>query len=348
MGDTDRHERDAEHQGNAGNAGNERGVGNVRHEWHGRHEWREGQPRDGAPARRSLPDLHALELLIEVAESGSLGRAAARLGISQPSASARMRTLERRLGLRLLDRSTAGSRLTPAGAVVTDWARTVVEQAQALVEGAAALRSRQDHRLRVAASLTIAEELVPGWPVTLRASAPDAHVALTVTNSRGVVEALRRQECDLGFIEGPWVPDDLHRSAVGRDRLAVVVAPGHPWTRRRSPLGGRELADTPLLLREPGSGTRETLQKALRKYDGIAVPVLELGSTAPLRSAAARGVAPAVLSTLAVREDVDNGRLVEVEVDPALPLQRVLHAVWLKGHQLPEPALHLLRAARGR
>ncbi|MGJ3560060.1 helix-turn-helix domain-containing protein [Streptomyces sp. INA 01156] len=61
---------------------------------------------------RPLPDLHALQLLVCVAETGSLGRAAARLRISQPSASARMRTLERRLGLRLLDRSTSGSRLT--------------------------------------------------------------------------------------------------------------------------------------------------------------------------------------------------------------------------------------------
>ncbi|WP_371630702.1 LysR substrate-binding domain-containing protein [Streptomyces sp. NBC_00341] len=305
-----------------------------------------GRDSDRDVGQLPLPDLQSLQLLVSVAETGSLGRAAARLLISQPSASARMRTLERRLGLQLLDRSTAGSRLTPAGAVVTDWARTVLEGATALVEGAAALRSRQDSRLRVAASLTIAEELMPGWLVTLRESAPDAHVGLTVTNSWGVVEALRRGGCDLGFIEGPRVPDDLHRSAVGRDRLAVVVAPGHPWTRRRSALTGRELADTPLLLREAGSGTRETLERALRAYDGVAVPVIELGSTAPLRSAAARGLAPAVLSELAVREDVASGRLVEVEVTPAVRLQRVLHAVWPKGHELPEPALHLLRVAK--
>ncbi|MFD5494314.1 LysR substrate-binding domain-containing protein [Streptomyces sp. NPDC001812] len=295
---------------------------------------------------RPLPDLHALQLLVCVAETGSLGRAAVRLRISQPSASARMRTLERRLGLRLLDRSTSGSRLTPAGAVVGDWARSLLEQAEALVEGAAALRSRQDHRLLVTASLTIAEELMPGWLVALREEEPDTHVGLTVTNSSGVIEALRRRRCDLGFVEGPWVPDDLHRTVVGRDRLAVVVAPGHPWARRRRPLSGRELADTPLLLREPGSGSRETLEKALRPYDGVAVPVLELGSTAPLRSAVVRGLAPAVLSALAVHEDVDHGRLVEVEVDPAVPLRRLLHAVWLKGRELPEAALRLLGVAR--
>ncbi|WP_419994586.1 LysR family transcriptional regulator [Streptomyces boninensis] len=295
---------------------------------------------------RPLPDLHALQLLVCVAETGSLGQAAARLGISQPSASGRIRTLERRLGLRLVDRSTSGSRLTAAGAVVTDWARSLLEQAEALVEGAAALRSRQDPKLQVAASLTIAEELVPGWFVALREEDPDIHVGLTVANSWGVIEALRRGACDLGFVEGPYIPDDLHRTAVGKDRLAVVVAPYHPWARRRRPLSGRELADTPLLVRESGSGTRETLEAALRPYDGIAVPVLELGATAPLRTAAVRGLAPAVLSALAVRDDLERGHLVEVSVDPAIRLARILHAVWLKGRELPEPALRLLRAAR--
>ncbi|NGN69882.1 LysR family transcriptional regulator [Streptomyces sp. A7024] len=306
----------------------------------------QGDPGRRRTGGRPLPDLHALQLLVCVAETGSLGQAAARLGISQPSASGRIRTLERRLGLQLVDRSTSGSRLTPAGAVVTDWARSLLEQAEALVEGAAALRSRQDPKLQVAASLTIAEELVPGWFVALREEAPDVHVGLTVTNSWGVIEALRRGACDLGFVEGPYVPDDLHRTAVGKDRLAVVVAPDHPWARRRRPLSGRELADTPLLLRESGSGTRETLEKALRPWDGIAVPVLELGSTGPLRTAAARGLAPAVLSALAVRDDLDRGRLVEVTVEPALRLSRILHAVWLKGRELPESALRLLRAAR--
>src|SRR3954447_16386964 len=112
-----------------------------------------------------LPDLDALELLLAVAETGSLGQAAARQGISQPSASARMSTLERRLGVRLLLRSPSGSPLTSAGLAVTDRARPVLEQASALVEGVAALRARQHGRLRVTASLTIAEHLMPDWLV---------------------------------------------------------------------------------------------------------------------------------------------------------------------------------------
>jgi DNA-binding transcriptional LysR family regulator len=290
-----------------------------------------------------LPDLEALELLVAVAETGSLGQAAARQGISQPSASVRLRTLERRLGVQLLVRSPSGSRLTSAGLVVTDMSRAILDQAYALVESATALGARRRDRLRVTASLTIAEHLVPGWLVALRELDPGVHVELNVANSTHVIERLRGHEADLGFIEGRGAPRDLHSRAVARDRLVVVVAPCHPWSRKRRPLRPVELARTPLLLREAGSGTRETLEAALSAHGGVAEPALELGATAPLRAAAMSGTAPAVLSALAVADEIAAGRLVEVPSE--LPLNRVLRAVWPRGRELCTPALHLLRVA---
>ncbi|MEZ0095193.1 LysR substrate-binding domain-containing protein [Streptacidiphilus sp. EB129] len=298
------------------------------------------------PASRRLPDLHTLELLVAIAETGSIGRAAARLSITQPSASARMRTLERRLRLDLLDRSTRGSRLTPAGLLLTDWAREVLAQAHRLAESLAVLQSQQQGQLRIAASLTLAEHLLPAWLMTLRRQIPGVHAVMRVSNSQQVIAAVRHGEADLGFIEGPYVPQDVRALPVGHDRLIVVTAPHHGWTRRSVPLSGAELADTPLLLREAGSGTRETLEHALRPWDGPSVPVLELGSTAPLRSAAAQGAAPAVLSRLAVAEDLAAGRLVEIPVAEDVRLARTLHAVWPHDTELPESARTLLQLAR--
>ena len=299
-----------------------------------------------APVPRRLPDLHALELLVAVAQTGSLGRAAARLGISQPTASSRMRTLERRLGLPLLQRATTGSQLTAAGVLVTDWATSVLEQADILSEGIAALKSQLQGDLRIAASLTLAEHLLPGWLMAMRTHYPQVHVGLRVANSRLVVQAVRQGEVELGFIEGPWTPSDLRSLPVARDRLVVVTAPDHPWTRRRRPVTGEELATTQLLLREAGSGTRETLERALRPWHGPSVPLLELGSTAPLRTAAAGGAAPAVLSDLAVHDDLAAGRLVEIPVDEGLDLRRTLRAVWPLEAELPESAKHLLWIAQ--
>ncbi|WP_282797324.1 LysR family transcriptional regulator [Streptomyces sp. CC224B] len=299
----------------------------------------------GAPLAHRVPDLAALELLLAVARLGSLGRAARELGISQPAASGRVRSMERQLGVALVDRSPRGSRLTEAGALVTDWARRIVEAAEAFDAGAQALRDRRDSRLRVAASMTIAEYLLPGWLIALRARRPGTAVALLAGNSAQVAERLLGGHADLGFVEGLRVPAGLDAAVVGHDRLVVVTAPGHAWARRRAPVAAAELAGTPLILREEGSGTRQVLDAAL---GGLAAPLMELSSTTAVKSAAVSGAGPAVLSELAVGEEVLAGRLVRVPVvGVRMRLRRELRAVWPVGHVPAGPARELLGLTRG-
>ncbi|GAA3139748.1 hypothetical protein GCM10017687_65420 [Streptomyces echinatus] len=224
------------------------------------------EQRDGRQSlAHRVPDLAALELLLAVARLGSLGAAAREVGVTQPAASSRLRSMERQLGVALVDRSPRGSRLTDAGALVTDWARRVVEAAAAFDAGARALRDRRDSRLRVAASMTIAEYLLPGWLLALHAERPDTAVSLLAGNSAKVAELLLTGEADLGFVEGLNVPTGLDSTVIARDRLIVVTAPGHPWARRRRPLTAQELAGTPLILRERGSGTRQVLGRGARR-----------------------------------------------------------------------------------
>ncbi|MBX9366486.1 LysR family transcriptional regulator, partial [Streptomyces sp. WAC04114] len=258
-----------------------------------------GPAGTGSVAHR-VPDLGALELLLAVARLGSLGGAARELGITQPAASSRIRSMERQLGVALVDRSPRGSRLTDAGALVTDWARRIVEAAEAFDVGAQALRDRRDSRLRVAASMTIAEYLLPGWLLALRAQRPDTAVSLHAGNSAAVAERLLSDEADLGFVEGLSVPAGLDSAVIAHDRLIVVTAPGHAWARRRRSLAAEELASTPLILREEGSGTRQVLDAAL---GGLARPLIELSSTTAVKAAVVSGAGPAVLSELAVGEE---------------------------------------------
>lgn len=299
------------------------------------------RPTGGVLAHR-VPDLGALELLLAVARRGSLGAAARDLGITQPAASSRIRSMERQLGLTLLDRSPRGSRLTDAGALVTDWARRVVEAAEAFDAGAQALRDRRDSRLRVAASMTIAEYLLPGWLIALRARRPDTAVSLHAGNSTAVAERLLTGAADLGFVEGLTVPAGLDSAVIGHDRLIVVTAPGHPWSLRRRPLRAAELAATPLILREKGSGTRQVLDAAL---GGLARPLLELSSTTAVKASAVSGAGPAVLSELAVGEELSLRRLVTVPVE-GVDLRRALRAVWPSGHRPAGPARDLLALTR--
>ncbi|GCD38945.1 transcriptional regulator [Streptomyces chrestomyceticus JCM 4735] len=306
----------------------------------------EGQAADPVvPLSHRVPDLGALELLLAVARLGSLGRAARERGISQPAASSRLRSMERQLGVALVERSPRGSRLTDAGALVTDWARQVVEAAEAFDAGAQALRGRRDSRLRVAASMTIAEYLLPGWLIALRAQRPDTAVSLLAGNSAAVAERLLAGEADLGFVEGLDVPAGLDGAVIGHDRLVVVAAPAHPWARRRTELTAAELAATPLILRERGSGTRQVLDAALAGHGGLAAPLLELASTTAVKAAAVSGAGPSVLSELAVGEELAARRLVEVPV-LGTPFGRELRAVWPAGQRPAGPARHLLGLTR--
>ncbi|WP_237536669.1 LysR family transcriptional regulator [Streptomyces sp. SID5785] len=297
--------------------------------------------RPGLLAHR-VPDLGALELLLAVARLGSLGAAARELGITQPAASSRIRSMERQLGLALVDRSPRGSRLTATGALVTDWARRVVEAAEEFDAGAQALRVRRDSRLRVAASMTIAEYLLPRWLLALRAARPDTAVSLLAGNSTAVAERLLGGEADLGFVEGVSVPTGLDATIVAHDRLIVVTAPGHPWSRRRRPLTAEELSATPLILREEGSGTRQVLDAAL---GGLARPLIELSSTTAVKAAAVGGAGPSVLSELAVGEELAARRLVRIPLEGAA-LTRSLRAVWPTGHPPVGPARDLLGLTR--
>lgn len=289
-----------------------------------------------------VPDLGALQLLLAVARLGSLGRAARELGITQPAASSRVRAMERQLGVALVDRSPRGSRLTAAGALVTDWAGRIVEAAEAFDAGAQALRDRRDSRLRVAASMTIAEYLLPGWLIALRTQRPDTAVSLLAGNSAAVAARLLAGEADLGFVEGVTVPAGLDEVVVAHDRLVVVAAPGHPWARRRKPLAAAELAATPLILREEGSGTRQVLEAAL---GALARPLIELSSTTAVKASAVSGAGPSVLSELAVGEELAARRLVEVPLAD-VRLRRELRAVWPTGHRPAGPGRDLLALTR--
>lgn len=291
-----------------------------------------------------MPDLGGLQMLMSVGELGSLSRVAARLGVSQQAVSSRVRALEGQIGASLIVRSARGSTLTATGVLVTGWAVEVLAAAERMEAGIEEIRSQALHRLDVAASLTIAEYLLPRWLGTLRDRQESAgqvatNVGLTAANSEAVIALVRAGTVPLGFIETPEIPSDLRATTIGQDRLMVVVSPGHVWARRRRPVSAQELADTPLITREEGSGTRKALDHLLGCVPGVsgtlAAPRLEYSSTAAVRTAIRSGVAPGVLSSMAVADDLALGRLVAVDVT-GITLTRTLSAVWASGRQPSE------------
>ncbi|WP_249009306.1 LysR family transcriptional regulator [Conexibacter sp. DBS9H8] len=291
-----------------------------------------------------LSDLTDLRLLVSVAECGSLGQAAARHGLSQPAVSARMTSLERRLGLTLLRRAPVGARVTPVGAEIVREARRVLAAADDLVASAERYRAESDARLRVAASFTVGEHLLPRWIGVLRAR--DTHISLIVEviNSTRVLDAVASARVDIGFVEG--IEDEvagIRSVTITTDELVVVVGPEHAWARRETPVSPAELAATGLIVRERGSGTREVLDSALERWGGIR-PYLELGSSTALLSAARGGAGPAVLGRIAAEDDLSAGH-VRLVPTTGVELRRTLRAVWPSDIDLSPLARQLLGVA---
>ena len=176
----------------------------------------------------------------------------------------------------------------------------------------------------MAASHTVAGYLLPGWLAGFRAERGTLRIAVEVVNSPGVLAAVREGRAELGFIEGIDALDGLESQMLSTDVLECVVRPGHRFARRRA-IRPAELIDEPWIARESGSGTRAVAERALARQGIVLVPALEAASTEGLKRAVLGG-GFALLSRLAVEEEVANGTLAAVPVSD-LDLRRELRAV---------------------
>ncbi|WP_175637363.1 LysR family transcriptional regulator [Sinomonas mesophila] len=283
-------------------------------------------------------DLRHYRLLAAVAEHGSIGAAARATGMAQPNASRLLEQMERSAGFALARRTPRGTELTDRGRVVAGLAAELVESAEGIARSVAALEAERG-ALHLCASLTVAEHLMPAWLAAAQQRLPGVTATLDVGNSDAVFERLRSGAADLGFVEGPTVQTGFRYLDVARDELVVVVRPDHAWA-HDGDVPPEAVAAAGLVVREPGSGTRQTADAALAPHG--TGPRFEVGSNAALAASVAAGLGPGVVSRLAVLPALRSGRLAEVPT-PALRLGRVLRAVWPAGPPLSRSAQDFLR-----
>ncbi|WP_028064013.1 LysR family transcriptional regulator [Solirubrobacter soli] len=275
-----------------------------------------------------------LAAFVTAVESGTVQGAADSLQLTQSAATKRIQALERRVGRPLLQRGPAGVQPTPDGLVLYPLAR---EALAVLARAEAALRSPHELQvLRLHASRTIGETLLPEWLAAFRATSPRCHVAATVTNSEQVIRAVRDGECDIGFVEGPPTRTrGLAELVVAHDEIVAVVAAGHPWARRSS-VPVQALRSDSYFTREEGSGTRAVVTDALAAAGVELQPEMELASAESLKRAVLAG-GFALISERTVATEITAGTLVAIPVADA-QLHRSLRAVRRTRPALQGPA----------
>lgn len=289
------------------------------------------------------PNLNVLELFVAVADEGSVGAGARKVGMAQPNASRSLAELEAGLEAALLERSPRGSTPTSTGWALADQARELLEAAQRFNDWRRHSGGSNTLELRVGASMTIAETLLPAWLAEARRRLPQLRAEVQVLNSTQVLHEVQKGTLQLGFVETPHVPVRLNAMVVQEDELLLVVSPHHEWAGRSGKISLRELAETPLVVREPGSGTREALQEVLAGF-AAAEPVQALGSNAAVRVAVASGAGPAMLSRLALQAQLASGELLRVPFE-GQGISRPLTAVWSGPQRLAGAASVLVAVA---
>jgi DNA-binding transcriptional LysR family regulator len=283
-------------------------------------------------------ELRHYRFLAALAAEGSIGAAARVVGMAQPNASRLLEQMERQAGFPLARRTPQGTRLTDRGRVIAGLAAEVVGAAENVGRAVGALEGGRG-TLHLCASLTVAEHLMPGWLAAAQQRLDGVSTTLDVGNSDEVFDRLRSGAADLGFVEGPTVQTGFRYLDVGRDELVVVVRPDHPWA-ADGEVSAAAVAAAGLVVREPGSGTRQITDLALAPHGSG--ERFEVGSNAALAASVAAGLGPGVVSRLAVQAALRGGRLVEVPT-PGLQLGRVLRAVWRASGPLDPAAADFLR-----
>ena len=279
--------------------------------------------------------LRQLSVFTAVADAGSTTAAAGRVALSQSATSAALNELESVLGARLFDR--VGTRL-----VLNDTGRGLLPQARAVLDGAAGIEREfglgtvpgdagAPSLLRVGASTTIGNYLLPTLVARWQRAQPQAHVDVEIANTAAIAAAVARMEVDVGLIEGPSHEPELVARAWREEELAIVCAPSHPLLQddpaRR--LNVAMLRQATWLLREPGSGTREAVQQALQPHLHDLREGLHFGGTEAIKQAAVEGLGFTCLSLFAVQDLVALGRLVHVQTT----LPRLVRRLWLVHHR---------------
>ncbi len=264
--------------------------------------------------------LRQLDVMVAIARAGSTTEAGRQLSLSQSAVSAALAELESQIGTRVFDRVGKRVVLNDCGRLLLPRALALLDQIREIetlfLDGAAALR--------VSASTTIGNYLMPAVLGAYQRQWPQAEFQLEVSNTQDVIEAVSDYQVDIGFIEGACHHDELEVCPWVTDRLVVVAAPADPLAKESATFA--QLAAARWILREPGSGTRETVEALLLPYVQRFSSTMHLGNSEAIKHAVAEQLGISCLPLRVVQDLLTTGRL--VCVDTQLPsLERTLYRI---------------------
>ncbi|MFZ0501234.1 MAG: LysR family transcriptional regulator [Steroidobacteraceae bacterium] len=293
-------------------------------------------------------NLHHLAIFHAIAETGSISACAERLHISQPAISRQLKEFERRMSVVLFERLPRGMRLTQPGEVLHGYSARLFEIARTAEAAVRELSDARQGHVSIGASNTVGTYILPGLVARFRRSHPSIGISMFVGNTKQVSQGVHDLRFMLGFIEGPLHVPGLRVDRFIEDEIVPVAAANHPLSGKKR-LSPADLSGQSLLMREPGSGTRELVETRLQRHGVHPGYIVEFGSTEAIKQAAIHGGGVAWLPRVCMPRELAAGELVRLPVKP-LTIRRPLSVIRRSdGYTAPatEAFLKVLNIHRG-
>lgn len=274
--------------------------------------------------------LKQLELFLAIADQRSFSRGAELVSLVQSTASQHIRSLEDELGSRLFDRSKKVLRLTEAGRLFEGYARRICAACDDARLAMGRFAGAEEAIVRVGASTIPAACLIPDLLGPFHAAWPGVRLELTQGDSSEVLRLLQADAVELALVGGRSEAAQIDFEPIASEEILLVARSGSLPTQLAT---CRDLLQLPLILREPGSGTRQVVDAALVQagldLSGLRV-IAQLGSSEAVRRAVLNGVGCGFVSSLAVERELTAGTLQAVQV-PGLTMQQQFYLATRRG-----------------
>lgn len=283
-------------------------------------------------------DLHKLEIFYWVAEMRSFSQAADLLSLRQPTVSAHIQELEESVGGKLLYRIRGRVSLTPLGQLLAERAKNLLVFKRETVAAVELFHGTLSGELWIGGSNIPGEYFLPQRLGAFTKKYPAVRPILRIGDSAGIIDDLLDGKVELAVVGYKAEDSRLRFEKIWDDEMILVVPKDHPWGRRKS-VQVSDLNTEKFISRERGSGTLESMRQLLAKsgepVDAVLTISMELGSTEAIKEAVLAGYGISILSRIAIRQELADGRLVEVPIRD-LVMERGFYEVY-HGHRPLHP-----------
>ena len=277
-----------------------------------------------------------LKVFYTVAQTLNFNKAAEKVFISQPAVTKNIRELEQHFGITLFNRKHKQITLTSEGEIVKQYAQTIFDQYQKLDFELNLLKNKTAGILRIGASTTIAQYIIPPVLASFHKRFPDVSMHLNNANSHDIEHMLQTGSIDLGIVEGINTNTDLKYLPYMKDEIVLVTSVNNK-SLKKDTISLKDLEKFPLIMREEGSGTFDIIRNSLKKsgFDPAGLKIeMQLGNTEAIKNYLIHSNAYAFLSVYGIRTELSSNKLQIIDIKE-LEINRILSFAYKQGQPLP-------------